>query len=258
MLTFGRNIIFSLILHIIVVASVFVAGRNFVAKNENFIMVSFIEKLVYSEKAGELKESPANKMVRYEQNMQQSEISGKDNVEASTVLRNTVTKKVNHMSSESMNRFEDNSDSTRQVIQTDRRDSSAGNAGIAKPANILIPNNAIASEIISSTRYPGVPNIGKNNGTRSANENSRQIIHDLIQDNLVYPFLAVKNKMEGTVITEFSVNSKGKPKNIKIIKSSGFNILDYAAKNTIIKAAPFPVVKGDIEVPITFRLRRNN
>lgn len=71
----------------------------------------------------------------------------------------------------------------------------------------------------------------------------------------IYPELARKRKQEGTVVTEFSITSKGMPENIRIMKSSGYNILDSAARDTIIRAAPLPLVKGSLEVPITFILK---
>lgn len=70
-----------------------------------------------------------------------------------------------------------------------------------------------------------------------------------------YPVIARKRKQEGTVVAEFSINSRGAPENVRIIRSSGFSLLDSEAKNTIVRAAPFPVVSGAVEVPITFRIK---
>lgn len=81
-------------------------------------------------------------------------------------------------------------------------------------------------------------------------------IRALIEKNLVYPYIALKRQMEGTVLAEFSINAAGRPEKIRITKSSGFSILDSAAEKTIIKASPFPVVAGSIEIPITFRLEK--
>jgi len=72
-----------------------------------------------------------------------------------------------------------------------------------------------------------------------------------------YPLLAKKRGLEGTVTTEFHISNKGLPEGIKITKSSGYTLLDTAARETIIRAAPLPSVKGNIEIPITFRLTRD-
>lgn len=72
-----------------------------------------------------------------------------------------------------------------------------------------------------------------------------------------YPVLARRRGIEGTVVTGFRINSKGFPEGITITKSSGYSLLDNAARETIIRAAPLPSVTGNIEIPITFRLMRD-
>lgn len=88
--------------------------------------------------------------------------------------------------------------------------------------------------------------------------NAQSIVSQIkasIERAKMYPVLARKRRNEGTVIAEFSINAKGYPQNIQIIKSSGFSLLDSAARDTIQKASPFPVIRGTIEVPLTFILK---
>lgn len=88
--------------------------------------------------------------------------------------------------------------------------------------------------------------------------NNRSLVNQIwasIEKAKIYPELARKRKQEGTVVTEFYISSKGMPENIKIMRSSGYSILDSAARDTIARAAPFPVVKITVEVPITFNLK---
>jgi TonB family protein len=80
------------------------------------------------------------------------------------------------------------------------------------------------------------------------------LIKAAIEKAKIYPFLARKKRIEGTVITGFTINNKGYPQDIKIARSSGSEILDSAAVKIVIKAAPFPEVNGKIVVPITFKL----
>ncbi|MFA4918934.1 MAG: energy transducer TonB [Thermodesulfovibrionales bacterium] len=80
------------------------------------------------------------------------------------------------------------------------------------------------------------------------------LITAAIEKAKTYPFLARKKKVEGTVIAAFRINAKGYPQDINIRKSSGFEILDSAAMNIVIKAAPFPHVVEPVEIPITFRI----
>jgi protein TonB len=79
-------------------------------------------------------------------------------------------------------------------------------------------------------------------------------IRAAIEKVKIYPFLARKKRIEGTVITGFTITNKGYPQDIKIARSSGSEILDSAAVKIVIKAAPFPEVNGKIVVPITFKL----
>ena len=84
-----------------------------------------------------------------------------------------------------------------------------------------------------------------------------QRIRDSIESNLVYPYIARKKKIEGTALVEFKINQRGVPEDFKILRSSGHSILDKAAKETVVKASPFPVLKDTIEIPITFLLKDN-
>jgi TonB family protein len=96
-------------------------------------------------------------------------------------------------------------------------------------------------------------------GAKTAKEGSYAAISEIraaIERAKRYPLFARKRGMEGTVAAEFSINARGLPENVTIKRSSGFAILDSAAKETILRAAPFPVFAGKIEIPITFRLRR--
>ncbi len=83
-------------------------------------------------------------------------------------------------------------------------------------------------------------------------------IRDMLQANIVYPYLARIKRIEGTVLAEFRLNSTGMPEHMRVVKTSQYAILDEAAKETIQKAAPFPARNRRVEIPITFRLRERN
>ncbi|MDA8082473.1 MAG: TonB family protein [Nitrospiraceae bacterium] len=72
-----------------------------------------------------------------------------------------------------------------------------------------------------------------------------------------YPFMAKKKEIEGTATVEFTISGKGYPENIRIVQASGSDILDDAAKETITRAAPFPLASGSIRVPIVYRLEKD-
>ncbi|MCE5195166.1 MAG: energy transducer TonB [Nitrospiraceae bacterium] len=79
-----------------------------------------------------------------------------------------------------------------------------------------------------------------------------------IEKAKIYPFIARKKKLEGTVVAEFIINRNGFPERIVIKKSSGHELLDTAAMNIIKKAAPLPRTEQNILVPITFSLTDTN
>lgn len=95
------------------------------------------------------------------------------------------------------------------------------------------------------------------NKAMEGNSDAAGAIRTAIERSLIYPFFAKKRGIEGTVITEFSINGRGYAENIKIILSSGSDMLDSAAMNIVTRAAPFPHINGTIEIPITFRLKKD-
>jgi TonB family protein len=101
------------------------------------------------------------------------------------------------------------------------------------------------------------PAAGKDR-TKGSDHGTLSAIRAAVERAKSYPLLAKRRNQEGTVVAEFSINAKGLPENVRVTRSSGFSLLDSAARETIVKAAPFPVVKGSIEVPITFILKKEN
>jgi TonB family protein len=81
-------------------------------------------------------------------------------------------------------------------------------------------------------------------------------IKDLIHKHLIYPAQAKKMGWEGKVITSFVISSVGYAKDVRIAKSSGYDILDRNVFKAINKASPFPKppVEAQIIVPILYRL----
>lgn len=81
-------------------------------------------------------------------------------------------------------------------------------------------------------------------------------IRDLIRKNISYPYIARRMGWEGKVTVSFVVSENGYIDNIKIKETSGFEILDKNAIETIKKVCPFPKpsVEALIVVPIVYRL----
>lgn len=88
-----------------------------------------------------------------------------------------------------------------------------------------------------------------------ADASLKQKVRDALQANLIYPYLARKRGIEGTVLMKFRINGRGMPEGVNIVKGSSYAILDEAARETVLKASPFPAINNIIEVPIRFSLR---
>ena len=82
-----------------------------------------------------------------------------------------------------------------------------------------------------------------------------KLISMAIERVKTYPVIARKRGIEGTVHVSFKVREDGKPQEIEILKSSGFNILDKATVRVVKRAAPYPFVDMRVEVPVAYRLK---
>ena len=90
----------------------------------------------------------------------------------------------------------------------------------------------------------------------------QDIIKQKIESCRGYPSWAKKQGFEGSVYLKFTILSNGQAQDIKIIRSSGFNILDKEAVSTIKRVQLFPPIPEEMkvssltmEVSIVFTLR---
>lgn len=101
-------------------------------------------------------------------------------------------------------------------------------------------------------------------GTIDSTEKARQrylkehftYIRDIITRNISYPFMARKMGWSGKVTVSFVITEDGSVRDVKIIESSGFDVLDRNALDTVRKVSPFPrpPVKAEVIVPVVYRL----
>jgi periplasmic protein TonB len=82
-------------------------------------------------------------------------------------------------------------------------------------------------------------------------------IRDIIQKNIIYPTLARKMGWQGKVTISFLILPDGGVSEIRIAKSSGKDILDRNAVETVKRVSPFPPppVKAEITVPVVYALQ---
>jgi TonB family protein len=84
-----------------------------------------------------------------------------------------------------------------------------------------------------------------------------------IQAARKYPYTAKRQGIEGTSVIGFNIEKSGEVSNVRLLESSGFDILDYEATATIERAVPFPEIPKELNtsslektVSIVFRLRQ--
>ena len=81
-------------------------------------------------------------------------------------------------------------------------------------------------------------------------------IRDLILRHLEYPLLARQMGWHGALTVSFVVQETGQTERIRILRSSGYEILDRNVVQTVREVQPFPKppVKAEIVIPIVYSL----
>jgi protein TonB len=81
-------------------------------------------------------------------------------------------------------------------------------------------------------------------------------IKNLIQKNMTYPETARREGWMGRVTVSFVIAYNGYAKDIKVIQSSGFRILEKSAKEAVSRSSPFPhpPLEARIIIPILYTL----
>jgi TonB family protein len=75
-----------------------------------------------------------------------------------------------------------------------------------------------------------------------------------IEQVKIYPDAARREGIQGTAELRFRIAADGSVGAVEIVRSSGSGILDEASKETIRRAGPYPLVRGWIRLPLTYRL----
>ena len=85
-------------------------------------------------------------------------------------------------------------------------------------------------------------------------------VYKKIIDAVYYPQDAKKAGWQGTVKLSLNINYDGTLKEVKLLQSSGYSILDQAALETVYRQAPYPALPEQVqqdelrvEIPVAFR-----
>ncbi len=264
MLTLKRNIIISILFHALVAVSVVIAGWNIIGETKNFIVVSFVEEALQSESSGE------DVMPERGKDKQRASMRKKD-VSHSIVDRDMQKTEVRPPSREQVEHVEDTKRPVRATQSSEAKiknhiqqseqtalssppvstpwygensETESHSRSLTETGTAALKSGHMTGLHSSPAGYAGSGSTDHLNAIRKAIENAKQ-----------YPFLAKKRGIQGAVTTAFTIDQAGNPEEIRIIRSSGSMILDSAAKKTILAAAPFPRVRGNIEIRISYILK---
>ena len=131
---------------------------------------------------------------------------------------------------------------------------SAGDAG-AGPAN-----GAGDAAAPTGTGGPGIGGAGLVDGPIGEGLSSEDaaLIMDRLKRYLAYPERARLNGWNGRVILSFRLGTDGKARSIKVVTSSGFQVLDRSAVAAVQRASPFILSRRqetELLLPVVYALR---
>ena len=83
-------------------------------------------------------------------------------------------------------------------------------------------------------------------------------IRDLILKNITYPPMAKKHGWKGNMRVSFVIREDGKVQQLKIVKSSGYEVLDRNVVETVRKVQPFPrpPLQAEIVIPVVYAIKK--
>lgn len=112
-------------------------------------------------------------------------------------------------------------------------------------------------EVISSAKpNPGLPAPPREPPQPGYSKEQFFYIRDLVQKKAMYPKIAQQRSWEGQVVISFVILADGMARDIKVVNSSGRDILDKSAVDAVRSASPFPRPPAELELkmPITYKL----
>lgn len=234
-------------LHAIIVISLFAIGHTMTYTRPILIDFSIEESIeAPKEKVKRLVSSSRSERVRKEEKRMEPQQTVKETVKREVVKESHVTEA---------------STEEQAPLPTQNVASSSSEDGKEPKSSI---SEARGGTSTSSSETNRTVENATSVGTIDSTERARQrylkehftYIRDIITRNISYPFMARKMGWSGKVTVSFVITEDGSVRDVKIIESSGFDVLDRNAADTVRKVSPFPrpPVKAEVIVPVVYRL----
>ena len=96
-------------------------------------------------------------------------------------------------------------------------------------------------------------------GAEELSKTQLSVISRLVREHLEYPYLARRMGWEGEVLLGFRLSLSGEVEDLKVLKSSGFEVLDQSALKAVKRASKhFPRPKHTVlvKLPVRFKLEK--
>ena len=127
---------------------------------------------------------------------------------------------------------------------------------------IKIKKTTSASETVATLpqEKPASPATDKQQAESKARVIS--IIYKELSQHFIYPKLAQKRNWQGKVLLSLRVTSSGKINNVQLNSSSGYDVLDQAAINSLVKVGYLPQISSwlsndiELKLPVIYQLTK--
>ncbi len=246
----------SILIHVVLIASVFAVNSFYVQKTQETVTVILNNETFVTGASGEDNKSPGSKSVKKNEKRISSQAKVKKHHRTPAAAKTKET------------------DNTTELKETGNYITSNETSDLAlhgKPSTASADfDNGESNTGIGSGKGTGGHGSGPGSGGKGAggsghSEEYKKVLYirehfryirDLIIKNLTYPSTAKKMGWKGQVTVSFIICEKGTVENVRIVKSSGHEILDENVENTIRKVQPFPKppVRAEIVIPIIYSL----
>jgi protein TonB len=242
----------SVILHAAVILLLIVAGKHFVSKQEKLLVVDFtISDSSEPHQALSMITPPNRKSGR----------RGIKIVKKEQELQVPETQQVARQEASPLQEARQVSPDSAQVPTVIENEKKVPENGGEKDAPGTISPHETGKSLASGGGINGTSAGNSDNSHSAAGigylKANFSYIRDMIMKRVIYPERAREMGWQGKVKVSFVISSDGLVKDIRILQSSGVDILDRNAVETIKKASPFPKppVAAQLIIPISYKLR---
>ncbi len=118
------------------------------------------------------------------------------------------------------------------------------------------PNQSLLldKEMAVSPQQQGLLAMTNRDGGEGGTSETLRQIRSKIERSKYYPLSAKRQNIEGAPIVEFKIANNGSVEYVKLSQTSGSELLDNAAQETVKKAGPYPFYPSPISLSLNYAL----